>query len=66
LPVTPEDYTRHPQTLALLKRLPPDVLYDYFAFRFRAAGFTFVLRPTAQSLSAAATDAVPALRDGAR
>lgn len=45
LPTTPEQHTSDPKRAAWLRRLPPDVLYDYFAFIYRAWGFTFFLRP---------------------
>jgi len=45
LPVTPEDHTRDPRALAVLKKLPPNTLYDYFAYRYQAPGFTMFLRP---------------------
>lgn len=45
LPVRPEQFTRNPVALAALRAMPRDVLYDYFAFVFRAAGFNFSCRP---------------------
>ncbi|MCC7293765.1 MAG: class I SAM-dependent methyltransferase [Phycisphaerales bacterium] len=45
LPVTPEEHTRDPQALEALRALPPAVLCDLLAFHYRAAGWTFFLRP---------------------
>jgi len=45
LPVSAEAYTRDPARLAAMRQLPRAALYDYFAYQFRAAGFTFWLRP---------------------
>lgn len=45
LPTKPERHTSDPKALQLLRTLPPDVLYDYFAYFYRAWGFTFFLRP---------------------
>lgn len=45
LPVRPEEHTRDPRALELLRRIPEDLLYDYFAYCYRAGGFTTVQRP---------------------
>lgn len=45
LPVTPEEHTRDPRALDALRALPPAAFYDLLAFHYRAAGWTFFLRP---------------------
>lgn len=45
LPVSAEEHTRDPEALALLRGLPPAVMYDLLAFHYRAAGWTFFLQP---------------------
>jgi SAM-dependent methyltransferase len=45
LPTTPEEHTRRPRELAVLRKLPADAQYDYFAFYYEASGFYFFCRP---------------------
>ncbi len=45
LPTTPEEHTRRPAELALLRRMPQDAMYDYFAFFYEVSGFCFFCRP---------------------
>ena len=46
LPTRPEEFTNSRETLAYLRAMPRDLLYDFFAFKFGAPGFTFLLRPS--------------------
>jgi SAM-dependent methyltransferase len=46
LPVTPEEFTHDTEMLGVLNALPRNVLYDYFAYLFRADGFIYWLRPS--------------------
>ncbi len=46
MPVTPEQHTKNPETLRLLRNMPPATMYDYFAWHYRYAGFTFFLKPS--------------------
>lgn len=45
LPTTPEEHTKNPRALALLRAMPSDALYDYFAYFYEAGGFYLILRP---------------------
>jgi SAM-dependent methyltransferase len=45
LPTTPEEHTKSPALREALRQLPVDVLYDYFAFFYRANGFEFFAKP---------------------
>lgn len=45
LPTSAEEHTSDARALSVLGALPPAVLYDALAFHYRAAGFTFFLRP---------------------
>jgi SAM-dependent methyltransferase len=45
LPTSPGDHTWNRARLDLLRELPADVLYDYFAFYYRASGFSFYAKP---------------------
>lgn len=45
LPTTPEEHTSDPAAQAVLRTLPADVLYDYFALFYQVYGFYFFLRP---------------------
>ncbi len=45
LPTTPEEHTRRGDAVALLRQMPEDALYDYFAFYYEASGFHFFARP---------------------
>jgi SAM-dependent methyltransferase len=45
LPTRPEEFTGNRERLACLRAMPEEVLYDYFAFRLEAPGFTLFLRP---------------------
>jgi hypothetical protein len=45
LPTAPEEHTRRPDALALLRSMPRPALYDYFAFYYEASGFHFFARP---------------------
>jgi SAM-dependent methyltransferase len=45
LPTSPEAHSRRVEMLRRLQQLPPEILYDYFAFYYRAGGFTFFARP---------------------
>ena len=43
---TPEEHTKNPRALALLREMSVDALFDYFAFYYRGGGFYFFLRPS--------------------
>ncbi len=45
LPTAPEQHTRKPAELQLLRQLSDDSLYDYFAFQYHAQGFSFFATP---------------------
>ncbi|MGD9720537.1 MAG: class I SAM-dependent methyltransferase [Pirellulales bacterium] len=45
LPTRPAEHTRRPRALALLRSMPEDALFDYFAFYYEASGFHFFARP---------------------
>jgi hypothetical protein len=45
LPTTPEQHTRRPVELDLLRQLSQDALYDYFAFHYQSQGLSFYGRP---------------------
>jgi SAM-dependent methyltransferase len=47
LPTTPEEHTRRPAELALLRQMTEEALYDYFALYYSAVGFCFFSRPQA-------------------
>ncbi len=47
LPTTPEEHTRRPAELALLREMSQEAMYDYFAFFYSATGFCFFCRPQA-------------------
>jgi SAM-dependent methyltransferase len=47
LPTTPEEHTRRPAELALLRQMSEEAMYDYFAFFYSATGFCFFCRPQA-------------------
>ncbi|MCG3130841.1 MAG: Trans-aconitate 2-methyltransferase [Phycisphaerae bacterium] len=46
LPTSPEEHTRDPRALEMLKAMPQAALFDLLAFAHRVAGWTFFLRPT--------------------
>jgi SAM-dependent methyltransferase len=46
LPTTVEEFSRDPARQTALRRLDRAVLYDYFAYQFRASGFAYYLQPS--------------------
>jgi SAM-dependent methyltransferase len=45
LPTTPEEHTGRPGELAVLREMPLEALFDYFAFFYEAWGFSLFCRP---------------------
>lgn len=45
LPVSPEQYSSNPETVRWLNEMPEEEMYDYFAYKFQASGFSFFLKP---------------------
>ena len=45
LPISPEEHSRSPAELELLRRMDQNAMYDYFAFYYQFPGFSFFCRP---------------------
>lgn len=45
MPTTPEEHSNRSSQVELLRQMPVEALYDYFAFVYEAWGFTFLCRP---------------------
>jgi SAM-dependent methyltransferase len=45
MPTTPDEHTRDPEVLTLLRNIPRSALYDYFAYAYGAWGFGVLLDP---------------------